>query len=339
MLRDLSAFAAIAVAAQTVLSTPAAEPLQQVGREATRLLLGGDARGLAAHLSPDFLTALGGEAGLGKFMETVRTQAGPERQILEEAAFVEAGLTSFYHRARFTKAPDVTIRWVMDAGGVIKAGSVRPTVQPAETAKGAYRARAQLRVPFAAPSQGRWYVAWGGNDAIHNYHVAAPDQRFALDLLILNGATMPFRGDGKRNEDHYCFGQPILAPAGGQVTEVVSDVPDNAAPGVQNAAQPAGNHVVIDHGNGEFSVLAHLKVGSVTVAKGQKVRGGVTIGRCGNSGKSTLPHLHYHLQNAPTFGSGIGLPARFHNVAGSGEARQLERGQYIESSRRSGSVR
>jgi murein DD-endopeptidase MepM/ murein hydrolase activator NlpD len=38
---------------------------------------------------------------------------------------------------------------------------------------------------------------------------------------------------------------------------------------------------------------------------------GDTLGLCGNSGNSSEPHLHYHLQDAPTFGKADGLPAFF----------------------------
>ena len=40
---------------------------------------------------------------------------------------------------------------------------------------------------------------------------------------------------------------------------------------------------------------------------------GQVIGLSGNSGNSTEPHLHYHLQNKPSIGQGEGLPAQFRN--------------------------
>ncbi|MGH8237369.1 MAG: peptidoglycan DD-metalloendopeptidase family protein, partial [Steroidobacteraceae bacterium] len=50
-----------------------------------------------------------------------------------------------------------------------------------------------------------------------------------------------------------------------------------------------GNYVVIDHGNGEFSHLGHLKPGSVQVAAGDKVRAGQPIAQVGTSGSSLFP--------------------------------------------------
>jgi murein DD-endopeptidase MepM/ murein hydrolase activator NlpD len=125
-------------------------------------------------------------------------------------------------------------------------------------------------------------------------------------------------GDGTRNEDYYCFGRPILAPAAGRVVEVVTDVEDNV-PGKMNPVQITGNRVVIDHGNGEFSVLAHLRQGSVRVAKGASVTRGQQLGDCGNSGNSSEPHLHYQLQATAEFGSAPGLPAQFVDYVANGK--------------------
>ncbi|WP_251278943.1 M23 family metallopeptidase, partial [Enterobacter hormaechei] len=76
-------------------------------------------------------------------------------------------------------------------------------------------------------------------------------------------------------------------------------------------AQLTGNRVILDHGNDEYSVLAHLRQGSVRVAQGQVVRSGTHLAGCGNSGNSSEPHLHYQLQAGPAFGVGVALPAQF----------------------------
>ena len=101
-----------------------------------------------------------------------------------------------------------------------------------------------------------------------------------------------------------------------------------------NPKQPMGNHVIIDHGNSEYSFLAHFKQGSLSVQKGDTVTLGQIIGLCGNSGNSSEAHIHYHLQNTAVFGSGEGLPAQFTNYLQDGELVQrgeLEQGQSISS--------
>ena len=90
-----------------------------------------------------------------------------------------------------------------------------------------------------------------------------------------------------------------------------NNIEDNI-PGVLN--KNGVNFVIIDHLNGEFSVLVHLKKGSIIVAVGDTVVKGQEIGKVGNSGNSTQPHLHYHLTTSQSLdGSGIGLPIQFLN--------------------------
>jgi murein DD-endopeptidase MepM/ murein hydrolase activator NlpD len=156
-----------------------------------------------------------------------------------------------------------------------------------------------------------------------NLHVTAPDQRFATDLLIRK-ADASHAGAGKANTDYYCFGQPVLAPSDGAVVAVIDTVTDNI-PGAMNRQQPLGNHVILDHGHGEFSFLCHFQKGSARVKTGQKVHTGQVLGLCGNSGNSSEPHVHYHMQNTSLPFKGEGLPAQFLRYSANGET--IERGE------------
>jgi murein DD-endopeptidase MepM/ murein hydrolase activator NlpD len=69
--------------------------------------------------------------------------------------------------------------------------------------------------------------------------------------------------------------------------------------------------VVIDHGNAEYSLLAHLQPHSLRVKPGQKVKRGDVLGLAGNSGNTSEPHLHVHLMNAPSMADADGLPMPF----------------------------
>lgn len=74
-----------------------------------------------------------------------------------------------------------------------------------------------------------------------------------------------------------------------------------SAPGVVTTANknPSGGYgrsIVIDHGNGEDSLYAHLATVSVTV--GQRVDQGMLIGYVGSSGNSTGSHLHFEERKA-----------------------------------------
>jgi murein DD-endopeptidase MepM/ murein hydrolase activator NlpD len=48
-------------------------------------------------------------------------------------------------------------------------------------------------------------------------------------------------------------------------------------------------------------MLAHLQRGSIEVAEGDRVSVGQRIARCGNSGNTTMPHLHLQVQNRLSF--------------------------------------
>ena len=54
-----------------------------------------------------------------------------------------------------------------------------------------------------------------------------------------------------------------------------------------------GNRVVINHGNGYMTVYAHLD--EILVEEGVYVNKGDIIGKVGNTGRSTGPHLHYEV--------------------------------------------
>ena len=73
----------------------------------------------------------------------------------------------------------------------------------------------------------------------------------------------------------------------------------------------AGNSVLIQHADGEYCLLAHLKHGSVQVKAGQVVQQGQEIGRCGHSGNSSEPHLDFQFQNGRSFYFSSGLPVKF----------------------------
>jgi hypothetical protein len=184
-----------------------------------------------------------------------------------------------------------------------------------------YQTKTALRLPF----EGEWYVYWGGRSVAQNYHCATRNQRFAYDFLILKDGRS-FRRTGKSNDDYYCFGQPIYAPGEGFVVDAVNEVPDNL-PGAMNPQQALGNHVILDHGNGECSFIAHLQQGSVRAQPGSRVEAGTLMGACGNSGNSSEPHLHFHLQTIAVLFRGEGLPAFFCHYMVSGKS--VTRGEPI----------
>ncbi|HJQ38625.1 MAG TPA: peptidoglycan DD-metalloendopeptidase family protein [Thermoanaerobaculia bacterium] len=265
-----------------------------------------------------------------KFKALYETQISPQIGAFVSAGDatvekVENGLTVVTLATKFEKSPiNFVVSWNAD-GKVVGLWFKPPEVQAAPTRFADYQTKSQLQLPF----DGEWYVFWGGRTLEQNYHAVARDQRFAYDLVIRRKG---FSHSGKRDENasYFCWDQPIYAPAAGTVTESVDGVEDNK-PGVMNPSAPAGNHLVIDHGNGEYSLLAHFRKGTVVPKVGADVKQGQLVGRCGNSGNSSEPHLHYHLQNAPKYGEGDGLPAQFTNYTANGAA--LKRGEPVRGER------
>ena len=114
-------------------------------------------------------------------------------------------------------------------------------------------------------------------------------------------------------EDFYSWDEPILAPADGEIVSALDGLPDCVL-GQKDPANPAGNHVVIKSAPDRFIFVAHLKKGSVAVASGERVKAGQVLGRCGNSGNSTAPHIHLHVQDGPVLNQGRGQRTIFQGI-------------------------
>lgn len=275
--------------------------------------------------------ALVSRDALAAFREQIATQLGDEKSLLDETVTPTGNLSVYRRRAHFEKfAGVIVVQWTLAADGRVTGFFIAPEQPPSpEAASNAhldYQARTRLRLPFTDEA----FVFWGGRSVEQNYHAANANQRFAYDFVMMrDGAT--HSGEGRRNDEYFCFGKPIVAPAAGEVVEVVDDVADNL-PGQMNAAQTTGNRVVIDHGTGEFSLLAHFRQGSIRVERGERVDQGQRLGECGNSGNSSEPHLHYQLQDGPKFGDSAGLPAQFVEYFTDGHATERgepEKGQHV----------
>lgn len=75
-------------------------------------------------------------------------------------------------------------------------------------------------------------------------------------------------------------GTPLLAPAAGRVV-------------LAEKLDVRGNYVLIDHGWGVYSGVAHLS--EIHVTRGQIVRQGQVIGISGSTGRSSGPHIHWEM--------------------------------------------
>ena len=135
---------------------------------------------------------------------------------------------------------------------------------------------------YALPWRGGpFHISQGaGGDYSHT----SPKGRYALDVAMPQGT-------------------PIVAARAGTVLETRNSQ-------IGHFPNPAGNFVRILHDDGTHSAYLHLKRGSVAVKPGQAVSTGTLLGRSGNTGHSTGPHLHFVVQK-PYGDSMVSIPFRF----------------------------
>lgn len=310
-------------------TTEQAEVIER-GRYYTRLLYAQDIEGLRPHVAAVFGPEMGGMSGLDATALDIARELGAESATTSERVLDLSGETHQYMRvASFPNIPmPVSVEWLMRGRSLdIWRFDIRPLPPEAPSDHMDYLTQADLHLPF----NGEWVTLWGGRTIDDNYHAEAADQRFAYDFVVFEDGYF-FEGDGLRNEDHHCFGRPILSPADGTVVAAEREVVDNPPGAADNAEQPLGNHVIIDHGDGEFSFLCHFRQGTTAVRAGDRVTRGEFLGACGNSGASDIPHLHHHLQNTATPFDGEGLPAQFRDYRASGvrvERGEPTRGQFV----------
>jgi murein DD-endopeptidase MepM/ murein hydrolase activator NlpD len=167
--------------------------------------------------------------------------------------------------------------------------------------------------PMSLPFRGEWTVFWGGDTKELNYHVATRFQKNAFDIIQTDQSGKSYKTDGKKNEDYYAFGQDIIAPCDGAVVFAVDGIKDNV-PGVMNTFYIPGNSILLITSNKEYILLAHFKQGSVKVKQGDPIKQGQVLGLCGNSGNSSEPHLHFHLQNTEDFNIATGVKCYFNKL-------------------------
>ncbi|WP_166964167.1 peptidoglycan DD-metalloendopeptidase family protein [Yeosuana marina] len=174
----------------------------------------------------------------------------------------------------------------------------------------------KLKLPFNE----EWTVLWGGDTKELNYHVIDNAQKNAFDFVITNQQGKSYENEGKTNEDFYAFGKQLISPTDGEVVLVVDGIKDNK-PGIPNPLYVPGNTVIIKTENNEYLFFAHFKLHSIVVKQGQMVKQGDVLGLCGNSGNSTEPHLHFHIQNVEDMNKATGAKSYFENILVNGELK------------------
>ena len=185
-------------------------------------------------------------------------------------------------------------------------------------------------VVVAPPLKGSHWIAGGGCCEPPSYHRGATlpingaihvAERFAIDFVQLNDKNMLIAGPIDKLSSYAFFGDEIYAVADGTVVGTADGLPEQVPgklPADATIQMAAGNHVVVDIGEGRFAFYAHMQPESVRVKVGDKVKTGQVLGLLGNSGNTDTPHLHFHVMDGPSPLDANGLPYVFTGFTGQG---------------------
>jgi len=195
-------------------------------------------------------------------------------------------------------------------------------------------------VPLLTPpfEGGIWLAGEGpGNDSSHRRTIVAIDghiyspERFAIDWVKV-GSNGDSHHDGTaRNENWWGYGEPVHAVADGEVTQVRDDIEENTPrvlPKQVTLDTIAGNFVTMRIAADRFVTYSHLQPRSITVHPHQHVTPGTVIGRLGNSGQATAPHLHFQVTDRDSVLQSEGVPFMFFQFQYLGPGSEFELGKH-----------
>jgi hypothetical protein len=178
------------------------------------------------------------------------------------------------------------------------------------------------------PVSGEWTAANTPAQRVPSHGTNFFAQRFAIDLFQVDWKTRsPCATLGWRRwltpisaAAFHCWGQPVHAAFAGRVVNAGDGWPDRrrvhrvweilkattplsvltllSLPRGKNYRPLIGNFVVVEGAPG-VALYAHLQQGSLTIAVGDEVGAKTYLGNVGNSGNSTMPHLHFQVMDRP----------------------------------------
>ena len=192
--------------------------------------------------------------------------------------------------------------WFLGIGSIAFPADIKKT-EPAVS----------VRSPFTE----RVLTGWGGDSLETNYHVVVPVERWAYDIIKL-----PASVESPNLNDYGIYGLEIVSPVSGTVVQMRNDLPDHP-PGDSPVKfrDMKGNFIYLKlDQSGTYLLLAHFMKDSIVVEEGEHVSEGDFLGRVGNSGNSSEPHLHIHHQKdnplTNSFLTARGLPLFFRQEIG-----------------------
>jgi len=294
----------------------------------------GETSQMWASLSEGLRKASGKEERFAEINKKYRERMGPETSVVQETILpnLYAPDTVYERLSNFANVRiPITFIITVNQRGQIDGFDIKLVHQEVAEGKYAgYEDTAKLKLPF----NGEWLVYQGGRTPFDNAYALDDNTRYGMEFAYVKNGRL-FTGPGgliSKNEDYYCFGQPILAPFDGTVSRAEAGYDDNP-PGRPSGDPPDGNLVVITHEEGdtrESALMNHLKQNSLKVKRGDKVKQGDVVAECGNSGAGPVPHLHFQFQKS----AGTPLPAQFVDYIADGKpvaSGEPKRGQFVKN--------
>lgn len=182
------------------------------------------------------------------------------------------------------------------------------------------------------PLKGIWSAF--GAPSLNSHHRWVGIQEFSYDFIKMDKNGNSHKKDGSKFKHYYAYGEDVVSIGDGKVVSVINTIEESdvllhsddsdehwiKVKALQNELMQKGfeyvlgNHVIIEHENGEYSYYMHLKTNSVNVKVGNTIKKGEKIGELGQSGMSSEPHLHFQLSDNPSLLKSRCLPIVFSNI-------------------------
>ncbi|WP_406861861.1 M23 family metallopeptidase [Streptomyces sp. HUAS MG47] len=191
-------------------------------------------------------------------------------------------------------------------------------------------------VEVLPPVTGRWSALNSPADRTPSHGTHQFGQTYAIDITAESDEQprprpVLFWPLARRSADFPAFGAPLHAVADATVVHAEDGrrdhlsrnslpavlyllVVESAVRAMLGARRVTGNHLVLDLGDGTYAMYAHLQRNSLAVRPGDRVAAGQLLARCGNSGNSSEPHVHFQLMDGPDLDTARGVPFTWRGV-------------------------
>ena len=193
--------------------------------------------------------------------------------------------------------------------------TVTRTLAPQESARVMMLSRADERFE----GRYRYFFEWtvGDKDAVHDDdHLYALPYASGKSYRVLQGYGSRFSHTGL---EAYAVdfdmpeGTPVHAARGG----VVARVEESHSIGCwEDGCGRYANFIVVLHSDGTTGEYYHLQKDGSLVEVGDRVVRGQQIALSGNTGHTTMPHLHFAVYRASEWGNTQSIPVRFESADG-----------------------